>query len=225
MQGSQLLDIILIAVTGVLLFRLYTVLGRRTGNERTREDFRLSGPRAAPRTSDKVVAITDRSAINTDSPRDAGADPGAQALLDIKLVDRAFETDRFISGARAAYEMIVSAFAGGDRKTLKPLLSEDVYAAFDQAIRGREQQQQKIVFTFVGFKEVKIVHADLKDRNAEITVSFAAQFISSTVDAEGKLVEGDSKSVRDVNDVWTFARDIKSRDPNWTLVGTSGELP
>ncbi|MBV9330701.1 MAG: Tim44 domain-containing protein [Alphaproteobacteria bacterium] len=225
MQGSALLDIVLIAVTGGLLFRLYIVLGRRTGNERTREDFRLSGPAATPRPSDKVVAITDRSALKPEAPQAVSGDPTAQALAHIRLLDRAFDSDRFLSGARAAYEMIVTAFASGDRKTLKPLLSDEVYSAFDEAISSREQKQHKVAFTFVGLRDIKIVHAGVKDRNAEITVSFAAQFISSTSDAEGKLVEGDAKAVRDVNDIWTFARDLRSRDPNWTLVGTTGELP
>ena len=224
MQGSQLFDILMIAVAAVLLFRLYTVLGRRTGNERTREDYRLSGPQPTPRPTEKV-AVADLGSVKADQPREASGDPVAQALLDVKLVDRTFETDKFVSGARGAYELILTAFSTGDRTVLKPLLSDEVFAVFDAAIRKREQGGEKVSFTFVGFKEVKIVHAAVKSRNGEITVSFGAQFISATSDASGKVVDGDTRTVRDVTDVWTFARDLRARDPNWTLVATSGDLP
>jgi len=145
--------------------------------------------------------------------------------MDIKLADRSFETDHFISGARSAYELIVTAFAKGERAQLKPLLSDEVYAAFGQVISGREQRQESMAFTFVGFKDVKIVHAALKGRSAEITLAFGAQFISATTDQNASVIDGDSKTVRDVTDVWTFARDVRSRDPNWLLVATSGDLP
>ena len=224
MQGSQLFDILMIAVAAVLLFRLYTVLGRRTGNERTREDFRLSGPQPAPRQAEKV-AVADVGSVKPEQAREIPGDPVAQALLDIKLADRTFETDKFVSGARAAYEMILTAFSGGDRAALKPLLNEEVFTAFDTVIRKREQAGEKVAFTFVGFKDVKIVHAAVKGRNGEVTVSFGAQFVSATSDANGKVIEGDTRTVRDVTDFWTFARDLRARDPNWTLVATSGDLP
>ncbi len=224
MQGSQLFDILMIAVAAVLLFRLYTVLGRRTGNERTREDFRLNGPQPAPRPTEKV-AIADSGSVKAEQTREIAGDPVAQGLLDIKLADRTFESDKFISGARAAYELIVTAFANGDRAALKPLLSDEVFAVFDGVIRKREQGHEKVSFTFVGFKEVKIAQAAIKGRSGEVTVAFGAQFISATSDAAGKVIEGDTRTVRDVTDVWTFARDLRARDPNWTLVATSGDLP
>jgi predicted lipid-binding transport protein (Tim44 family) len=224
MQGLQLFDILMIAVAAVLLFRLYTVLGRRTGNERTREDFRLSGAQPAQRPAEKV-AVADHGSIKPEQSREMPGDPAAQGLLDIKLADRTFETDKFISGARAAYELILTAFSNGDRTALKPLLSEEVFSVFDGAIRKREQERENVVFTFVGFKDVKIAHAAVKGRSGEITVSFGAQFISATSDAGGNVVEGDMRTVRDVTDVWTFARDLRARDPNWSLVATSGDLP
>ena len=224
MQGSQLFDILMIAVAAVLLFRLYSVLGRRTGNERTREDFRLSGPQPAQRQAEKV-AITDGGSIKPEQAREATTDPVAQELLDIKLADRTFETDKFVSGARAAYELVITAFSNGDRAALKPLLSDEVFSVFDDVIRKREQGREKVAFTFVGFKDVKILHAAVKGRSAEVTVSFGAQFISATSDASGNVIEGDTRTVRDVTDVWTFARDLRARDPNWTLVATTGDLP
>jgi predicted lipid-binding transport protein (Tim44 family) len=222
MPNSQFFDIFLFAVVaGVILFRLYTVLGRRTGNERPpQESFRLSGRADASAPKDNVVPLP---VARAGQAADAPSDPVARGLLDIKLADRNFDTDHFISGARSAYELIVTAFARGDRAQLKPLLSDEVFAAFGQVIGGREQRKESIAFTFVGFKDVKIVHAALKGRMAEITLAFGSQFISATSDASGAVTEGDSKSVRDVTDVWTFAHDVRARDPNWLLVATSGD--
>lgn len=223
MPNSQFLDILLFAVVaGVILFRLYTVLGRRTGHERPpQESYRLSGADAAP-PKDNVVPLP--VAARAGQAADKPADPVSRGLMDIKLADRSFETEHFIAGARSAYELIVTAFASGDRAQLRPLLSDEVYAAFNQVITGREQRKESVAVTFVGFKDVKIVHAGLKGRAAEITLAFGSQFISATSDATAAVIEGDSKSVRDVTDVWTFSRDTRARDPNWTLVATSGDL-
>ncbi len=224
MPNAQLLEILVLAlVAGVILFRLYTVLGRRTGNERPPQDPRVPvslPPETAP-AKDNVIALPNRAGQIADRP----ADPVARGLFDIKLADRGFEADHFLAGTRSAYEMIVTAFARGDRAALKPLLNSEVYAAFDQVIAGREQRQAHIEFTFVGFKDLKIVHGALKNRVAEITVAIGAQFISATTGADGQLMEGDTKSVRDVTDVWTFTRDVRARDPNWVLVATSGGMP
>ena len=223
-MNSQLLYIIILAmVAGFILFRLYTVLGRRTGNERppSQRFERVGGAAEPAKPAENVVLLPDRTAGS--DMQTAPADAVGRALLDIKLADRSFDTDHFVEGARKAYEMIVTAFAHGERGTLRPLLSDDVYAAFDRVIQDREAKQQKVEFTFVGFRDVKITAAELKKNLAEVTVSFAAQFISATSDAEGKLVDGDSKAVRDVTDVWTFERNVRASDPNWRLVATSGE--
>jgi predicted lipid-binding transport protein (Tim44 family) len=221
MANSQLLDILLIAmVAGIVLFRLYTVLGRRTGNERPpQENYRFSGNATDDAAATREDGRAGVRAISAERP----ADPLAAGLLDIQLADRNFDKDHFISGARGAYEMIVTAFAANDRTALRPLLSDEVYSAFEAAIRDREARNEKVTFTFVGFKDVKIVAAALKNRIAEITLAFSTQFISATSNAQGNVVEGDTKTVRDVTDVWTFSRDIRARDPNWTLVATSGD--
>ena len=224
MPNAQLLEILVLAViAAVVLFRLYSVLGRRTGHEAPpRESYPLiNGRPAEAPPQDNVVPLPSRAEQIPDRP----ADPVARGLFDIKLADRTFETDHFLSGARSAYELIVTAFARGDRAALKPLLASEVFAAFDLVMTGRDQRGERVEFTFVGFKDVKIVHASLKNRAAEVTVAIGAQFISATTDADGKLIEGDLKTVRDVTDVWTFTRDVKARDPNWLLVATSGGMP
>jgi predicted lipid-binding transport protein (Tim44 family) len=221
--NSQLLYILVLAtVAGIILFRLYTVLGRRTGHERPpQERFeRIGGASEQPK-PENVILLPERTA----QTEQAGApnDPIARGLLDIKLADRSFDTNHFLDGARRAYEIIVTAFARGERDTLRPLLSEEVYSAFDQVIRDREARKDRIEFTFVGFGEVKVTGASLKKNIAEITVSFATQFISATSDTTGKIIDGDPKAVRDVTDSWSFERAVRASDPNWRLVATSGE--
>jgi len=214
MANSELLDIVLIAVAGFLLFRLYTVLGRRTGHERPPEEstFRFQpNPEAPPATAApeaKVQPLAGARAIDAKP-----ADPVARGLLDIRLADRNFESEHFLSGARHAYEIVVTAYEKGDRDALRPLLSDEVFQAFQSAIAARETAKDKNVYNFVGLKDAKIVEAAVKARFAEVTVAFGAQFVS----AQGG-------TMRDVTDVWTFSRDTRSRDPNWTLVATSGDL-
>jgi predicted lipid-binding transport protein (Tim44 family) len=218
MASSQLLNIILIAtVAGFVLFRLYTVLGRRTGHERPPEDnYRL-------KPAEDAVGVHDNGKLTHAAPAERPSDPVASGLFDIGLADRSFDKDHFVKGARAAYEAILTAFAAGDRITLKPLLSDEVFAAFDSVIRKRERAAEKASLTLVGFGDVKVIAAVLKGNMAEITLAFAAQLISATTNADGAVIEGDAKSVRDVTDVWTFTRDVHARDPNWTLVATSSE--
>jgi predicted lipid-binding transport protein (Tim44 family) len=224
--SSQLLYILVLAtVAGIILFRLYMVLGRRTGNERRPpERFeRVGGAAEQPQAAaNQPVLLPDRSA-HAGPAAPQPDDPVAQGLLDIKLADRSFDSDHFVEGARKAYEMIVNAFARGDRAALRPLLGDDVFHAFDQVIAKREAKKEKVEFTFVGFRETKITGANLNKPVADITLSFAAQFISATSNAEGQLIEGDPKAVRDVTDVWSFERNVRTSDPNWRLVATSGE--
>lgn len=219
MANAQLLVIVAVAmVAGIILFRLYTVLGRRTGNEREpRERFSRIG--GAQEQRDNVVALP---GLRSDGAQTKPFDETQQALADIKSVDRHFDADHFTVGAKKAHELIITAYAKGDRDELRPLLNDEVYGAFDSAIKDREGRKEQVRFTLVGYKDAKITHASLKNRMAEITVTFAVQFISSTVNADGAVVDGDPAAVRDVTDIWTFSRDTRSGDPNWMLVATSG---
>jgi predicted lipid-binding transport protein (Tim44 family) len=222
MADSQLLGILLIAmIAGVILFRLYTVLGRRTGNERQpSERLRRVGGTIPAAASESAVALPDRGAVPTEQAQKPD-DAVARGLTDIRLADRHFETEHFLEGARRAYPMIVGAFAARDRATLRPLLSDEVYAAFDAVMRGHEERKESVNYSLSGFKSVRIVHAEMKAPTADITVEFSAQFVSTTLNEEGAVIEGDPNAVRDVVDIWTFARDTRASDPNWTLVATS----
>jgi predicted lipid-binding transport protein (Tim44 family) len=225
MHNFQFFDVILLALlTGFIAFRLYSVLGRRTGHERSPEDqLRLPDgarpkPKAAPVT-DNVVSLPERAAqAGTGAPSPS---PLARALLEIKLNDRSFDSDRFVTGARAAYEMIVTAFAHGERDTLRPLLSDEVFETFDRAIRAREAKRERIDFTFLSLKSARLTGAEMKGQTAEITVTFESEIMLAGYDPSGALIEGDAKTPHRVTEVWTFARDTRSSDPNWTLISTA----
>ena len=126
-----------------------------------------------------------------------------------------------MEGAKAAYEMIVTAFAQGDRKTLRNLLEKEVYDGFEKAIGEREAAGRRVDFTFVGLPRIEISEAELDKRNASVTIRFHAEVVSATRDKDGTLIEGNADQVTTIADEWTFARSPKSRDPNWKLVATS----
>jgi predicted lipid-binding transport protein (Tim44 family) len=224
MQSFHFFDVILLALlTGFIAFRLYTVLGRRTGHERSPEDpVRLpDGARPNPKTAakDNVVSLPERGAQAGASA--LNSTPLSRAMLDLKLHDRTFDTDRFLSGARVAYETVVTAFARGEREVLRPLLSDDVYEAFDRAIKGREAKKERVDFTFLSLKGARITGAEMKGNTAEVTVTFESEIMLAGYDPSGALIEGDAKTPHSVTEVWTFAREARSNDPNWTLISTA----
>ena len=232
MEQSTLvpMDIIILAVlAGFLVFQLYRVLGQRTGHQRPHRNP-YSDKRNADMGRDSaptpVAAGTTASAgtvaDNADSiDRAVGKDtPLAGALTEIQIADRTFDVDGFVEGAKRAYEMIVMAFANGDRKELKPLLSPDVYEGFEAAITAREEAGHTVETNFVGIKSAEIVDAAMNGSDAEVTISFVSELISHTRDNEGHVVEGDPNQVVEIKDIWTFARDTRDNDPNWQLIGT-----
>jgi predicted lipid-binding transport protein (Tim44 family) len=233
MSSSAVIEILFLAgVAAFIAFRLYSVLGRRTGNEQTPYDpinqrERLDARRAQA-SEEKVIPLP-RPA--RDVPRapvvdsiEAKLPPGsalAIGITQLRQVDRTFSPDGFLSGAKVAHELIVRAYADGDRRALKPLLSDGVYRGFDDAIGARERAGSKVEFSFVGLKQATLEEVSLRDRIAEITVKFVSELISATRDAAGAVIEGAAGAVRDVTDVWIFARDTRSADPNWKLVATA----
>ena len=131
-----------------------------------------------------------------------------------------FDAKHFITGARAAYEMIVTAFAEGDRRQLRNLLSREVYDGFDAAIGEREGRGETAETRFVSIDGSTITAAELRTRTAQITMRFVSKLVSATRDRYGAVIDGNAEKVTDVTDVWTFARDVSSRDPNWKVVAT-----
>jgi predicted lipid-binding transport protein (Tim44 family) len=189
MPDSQTLGLVIAGmVAAIICFRLYSILGRRTGHEPPPQP--VPGPRPA-------APLPQPQPVQESAPSSSG-------LLDIQLADRSFDVPKFLIGARQAYTYIVGAFVKGDREELRPLLSPEVFAAFDAGIKARTEASAPLL----KLHDARITSSALRGRSAEITVAFNAEFTTGTV-----------------VDVWTFERNLDSSDPNWTLVATSGDLP
>jgi predicted lipid-binding transport protein (Tim44 family) len=243
MDGRIDVSTLLLLVLAVVVFlKLRSVLGRRTGHERTRYERYKAQQETIQRNGklpgqDKVVTLPRRERDDTEArpvPEPqvradvedrvrgfaAGNSGIAKGLVDIVRADETFDPDAFLRGARAAYELIVTAFAEGNRKTLKNLLSREVYDGFSSAIGDRESRGEQVDQSFVGIKSSDIVEAELKNGTAQVTVKFVSELISATRDKLGEVIAGDSKRIKEVTDIWTFAREVASRDPNWKLIAT-----
>ena len=144
-------------------------------------------------------------------------------LVEIARIDRTFNVARFLSGAQEAFTMIVEAFADGDRETLRGLLSDSVYGAFERAITTREQNGEQSSVEIHAIRKSEIVDAHIDGRVAFITVRFVADETNILRDKDGKLLSGDPDRVTETIDIWTFTRDVRSRDPAWLLCETSDE--
>ena len=223
-EGFNFLDIILLAmVAAFILLRLRSVLGRRTGHEQQNPRSRLESPGGDVHRDDNVISLPDRDGEPARGPAAAEPEddtPLGAALTKIALADRSFDKAQFLEGARAAYEMIVTAFAAGDRKTLEPFLSDNVMENFGAVIDQREKSGQTQETTLVGIKSAEIIEAELDGRTAGVTVKFVSDMISVTKDSSGEVVAGDPAKVSLVTDIWTFSRNTRSRDPNWALTAT-----
>lgn len=226
MQDFDLTTIIFLGLAIFVIWKLRSVLGTRTGTERPpmpRPDARMGTPGEG-----NVVRLPDRptepASVLEDPDRWKGvAEPGSALAAGLDAIvgaDAAFNAREFIEGARQAYEMIVTAFAGGDRRALKDLLSKDVYDGFVSAISEREKRGETIDTTFVSIDKAELVDARLKGRIAQITVRFVSKLITATRDRAGAVIDGSADKVVDVTDVWTFSREAGSRDPNWRLIAT-----
>lgn len=226
--------IIFLALAVFIFLRLRSVLGQRTGRERPPYDPYSARDAVRP-SSDKVVALPNRNAeqsqkpAESETPAESGerwkdiapdGSPQRAGLEAIAATDPGFDAKTFIAGARAAYEMIVTAFAEGDRRALKGLLSKDVYDSFESAIAGREQRGESVESRFVSIDGADIVAAELRGRTAQISIKFRSQLVTATRGKDGAVIEGSADKVTEVTDSWTFARDVSSRDPNWKLVAS-----
>lgn len=224
-SGFQFLDIILFAmIAAFLVLRLRSVLGRRTGHQRRVENplARRGAEQENGKASDNVVELPDRSRGARDAAFETvdDSDPLAAGLTQIRIADPNFDPEGFAHGARAAFEMIVQAYAEGDLKTLRNMLNDEVYGRFSEAIKAREAAGETLETTIVGFRSADIVEARLDGRTAFVTVKFVSEQLNVTRDKAGEAVDGDPDHVTDVTDLWTFARNTRARDPNWTLVET-----
>jgi predicted lipid-binding transport protein (Tim44 family) len=218
--GFQFIDIILFAlVAGFLILRLRSVLGRRDGHQGPAQDpFRP--PAAKEPAEAEVVRLPERGEPATGAVADHPPGSLQAGLTQIKIADPSFKDDEFLSGAGMAFEMILTAYVAGDSAALKPLLSPEVFANFSRSIEERAAAGEVLETTLVGVRKVTIEEAYMAGRMAHVTVRFVSEQVTVTRNAAGEVVEGDPDRVTTVTDLWTFARDTRSPDPNWTLVAT-----
>lgn len=227
-DGFAYLDILFFAmVAAFIAFRLRSVLGRRTGHERPRIDpiSRRTAARGNDRGKDNVVPLPERTPPPAAGEEPAIADVRDDALkaglTEIRLADPDFDLDHFLQGARAAFAMIIEAFAKGDKAALRPLLADEVFAQFAGAIDAREAASHELSTEIVAMRSAELAAAAMRGTRARVTVRFTSEQINLTRDRTGTIIEGDPRRIETVIDVWSFERDTRSRDPNWQLVETS----
>lgn len=236
MQNSfDMTTLIFLALAVFVAWKLRSVLGQKTGHEQppkdpfARREASQQNPEQAQQDGkrDNVIRLPG-------AREDAAAVPAAERWKDIApagspiiagleavtKVEPEFDPKDFLGGAKAAYETIVTGFARGDRKLLKGLLAKDVYEGFEQAIAEREKRGETAESNFVSIDKAEITGVHVKGRTAQVTIAFVSQLISAVRDAQGNVVEGSAEAVSEVSDIWTFSRQLGSRDPNWLLVAT-----
>jgi predicted lipid-binding transport protein (Tim44 family) len=217
MNGSLIQLLVLAGIAIFLILKLRSVLGTRDGFEKP--PIPLDDVRPRIRRDFEVIEggpdrdITDHVAEGSDA---------ARALAEMKKAEPAFAVGPFLQGARGAYEMILVAFEKGELDRIRPFLSDDVEASFAEAIAERERNGLTVEASFLGIKELTLHEATFtpESRFGEIAVRFVADQTYVVRNKAGEIVEGSPREVKKTRDIWTFARQMGSDDPNWQLVAT-----
>lgn len=213
------IQIILLAMVAAFLgFRLYSVLGKRTGHEQEHNPHHIDDAKSGPvGSSSPIPDIIPASAKPESTVYELQAEGGVKAILS---ADRSFDVGRFMEGGQAAYTMILEAFWKGDREELASLCDEDVTASFVEAIDAREGRGEVLENRLVRIEKAMIVDAEYEKPMARITLRLDADITSVVRDKDGELIGGSLSDAIETHDVWTFARDLNNMDPNWKLVET-----
>jgi predicted lipid-binding transport protein (Tim44 family) len=241
MSGNiDILTLIALLVTVFVVIKLRSTLGRRTPDEDEARFERQAKAREAREQAaaagDKVVTLPRRQQERAEygdeqqepmrtaeeriELRSADGSAARAGLLKIAESDPTFDAEHFATGAKQAYEMIVTAFAEGNRDMLSDLLSRDVFEGFAQAMDDRDARGEKVDQSFVGINRCDIIDAELSGGEASITLKFLSQLITATIDSSGDVISGDSQKIQEVTDIWTFSRNVNDPNPNWRLVAT-----
>jgi len=239
MEFLDLTTLITIGIAVFILLKLRSVLGQRTGFQKRDDIFEKVARRESANenkpAADNVVKLPKRDndgniEVEDKNPKlqeiDNLAKPRTKlnkGLKDILAADPQFSPKEFLGGADMAYEMIVNAFADGDKRSLQNLLSAEVFKGFESVIDERTKSGETVKSSFIGIDASEITKAELVDRVANVTIKFESQIVSATFDKDQNLIDGDENEVVRVKDIWTFSRDTHSRDPNWKLVATEAE--
>lgn len=218
MSSAVIQLLVLAAIAIFLILRLKNVLGTREGFEKPSVPLPLPEGHKSRRSFEVIEGGPDPD-ITDHAPEGS---PAAKALMAMKLVEPSFSVSGFLQGARGAYELILMSFEKGEMDRIRPFLSPEVYGTFAEVVTQRAARGLTVTAEFVGLRELGLQSAefDRATSEAELTVRFVSEVISSARDQSGQLVEGNPKEVRRQRDVWTFARKMGSSDPNWQLVAT-----
>ena len=217
MNGSLIQLLVLAGIAIFLILKLRSVLGTRDGFEKPPVPLEDVRPRVR-RDFEVIEGGPDRD-ITDHVPEGSDA---ARALAEMKKAEPAFAVGPFLQGARGAYEMILTAFEKGELDRIRPFLSDDVEASFAEAIAQRDRDGLTIEASFLGIKELVLHDATFtpESRFGEIAVRFVADQTYVVRNKAGEIVEGSPREVKKTRDIWTFARQMGSDDPNWQLVAT-----
>ncbi|MEZ5905546.1 MAG: Tim44/TimA family putative adaptor protein [Geminicoccaceae bacterium] len=224
-ESFAFIDIIFFAmVAAFIAFRL---------QERPRPPHRQRAPAGQPvltpdqaaerESNDNVVPLPDRHAgqqVEEPNFADIGDPAIKQGVTEIRLADHRFDLDSFLQGAKAAFGIIIEAFANGDKAALRPLLADDVYASFAAAIDAREAAGERLSTEIVSIRSAEIAAAGMSGPYAKLTIRYLTEQINVTRDAGDNVVDGDPTRIAEVVDIWTFTRDTRTSDPNWQLTET-----
>ena len=192
------IDIILLAImAGFILLRLRSTLGKGADNMPMKARFTQT------QANEEFVKTT----VNDEPKQDEGK----------------FNEKTFVKGAEAAYEIIINAFAQSDRKTLKPLLTKDLYKSFDDVIKERSVKKITSDMTFIGIKETKVLDVNVVGSVHRVKTKFVSEIVNCLKNDKGEVIEGNSEQIKLVTDVWVFQKDLKSSDPTWYLTELSSE--
>ncbi len=214
--GVAVFYVVLLAmVAGFLALRLYSVLGKRSGHEQPlpKPAEERVGVVAVPRTIETTTEARETGA----KPFDNASEPGLRAIV---AAEPQFDVARFLDGAKSAYRMILEAYWSGDESALRDLVSDDVHAAFVEAIEARRGQGQVLDNRLIAIEHATIVSASIAGGEARVAVRFDADIAAVTRDAEGNVIGGSTSDAVQTHDVWTFVRTVRASDPNWILADT-----
>lgn len=207
------------AIALFIILRYRSVLGEKTG-------FDVSAPK--PKKPDEaVISIAtgkpvkvEAAIVEQDPDMPADNPDAAAAIAKMNAMDASFTPSYFMTGAKAAYEMVIAAFNEHDRDTLTMLLAPEAYESFEQDMKEQETNKTRAHTTLVTIKSAQIIEAELKKSIATITVQFTAEQVQVMRDEAGKTLESETTEVEDIVDEWVFERDLKSKNPNWMIVDT-----
>lgn len=205
--------IVFIALSAFIAYRLYSVLGAKTGEERPRE---IEGLQRA-KTREPPGPETRQSA-----PEEIPMPPVTPAAEPLRAADRNFDEKAFLEGARGAYELIVEAFTSGDLKSIRQFLGNTVFEAFRTAIAERDRTGSRADLKFVSIESAKIASSRVESGAMIAVTDFISNQVRATYDQAGAVIAGDPSRIDLVKDRWTFSRPLNSSDPNWTLIATGG---